>query len=193
MAFIGVAFVWCGVGVLLCLFCWHIVAFCFSLGVALRHRPGAELQVSGLFLQFMCAILAIYSCNLVLLRVVVGAEFFSVFSSPFYGPFFLNCSQLFFGVFLEPLSVFSLDLEAFLLSSCIVAQSTCVGSFIRVFEFHSMPTTRPTFNSLSKDLFPAPFMSAPPSSGDSVAVSTVASGTSNSLPNEIVVAVAQAL
>ena len=106
MAFIGVAFIWCGVGVLLCLFCWHIVAFCFSLDVALRHRPGAELQVSGLFLQFMCAILAIYSCNLVLLRVVVGAEFFSVFSSPFYAPFFLNCSQLFFGVFLESLSVF---------------------------------------------------------------------------------------
>ena len=193
MAFIGVAFIWCGVGVLLCLFCWHIVAFCFSLGVALRHRPGAELQVSGLFLQFMCAILAIYSCNLVLLRVVVGAEFFSVFSSPFYGPFFLNCSQLFFGVFLEPLSVFSLDLEAFLLSSYVVAQSTCVGSFVRVFEFLRMPTTRPTFNSLSKDLFPAPSMSAPPSSGDSVAVSTVVSGTSNSHPNEIVVAVAQAL
>ena len=35
----------------------------------------------------MCAILAIYSCNLVLLRVVVGAEFFSVFSSPFYALF----------------------------------------------------------------------------------------------------------
>ena len=77
MAFIGVAFVWCGVGVLLCLFCWHIVAFCFSLGVALRHRPGAELQVSGLFLQFMCAPLHVL---VVLLCVVVGApSVFGVF------------------------------------------------------------------------------------------------------------------
>ena len=56
-----------------------------------------------------------------------------------------------------------------------------------------MPTTRPTFNSLSADHFPAPSTLAPPSSGDSVAVSTVASGTLNSLPNKIAVAVAQAL
>ena len=56
-----------------------------------------------------------------------------------------------------------------------------------------MPTTQPMFHSLSADLFPAPYTLAPPSSGDSVAVSTVASGTSNSLPDEIAVAVAQAL
>ena len=55
-----------------------------------------------------------------------------------------------------------------------------------------MPTTRPTFNSLSADLFSTPSTSAPPSSGDSGAVSSVASGTSNSLSNEIAVAVAQA-
>ena len=80
-----------------------------------------------------------------------------------------------------------------LLSPYVVAQSTCVGSFVPGFEFLSMPTTQPMFNSLSADLFPAPSTSASPSSGDSVAVSTVASGTSNSLSNEIVVAVAQAL
>ena len=150
MAFIGVAFIWCGVGVLLRLFCWRIVTFCFALGVVLWRRPGAELQVSGLFLQFLCAPLHVL---VVLLRVVVGASsvfwsFLVFFLLLFMPLFFVNCSQLFFGVFLEPLSVFSLDLEAFLLSSYVVAQSTCVGSFVRVFEFLSMPTTRPTFNSL---------------------------------------------
>ena len=59
-------------------------------------------------------------------------------------------------------------------------------------SFLSMPTTRPTFNSLSADLLSTPSMSAPPSSGDSVVILTVASGTSNSLSNEIAVAVAQA-
>ena len=61
-----------------------------------------------------------------------------------------------------------------------------------VSSFLSMPTTRPTFNSLSADLFSTPSTSAPPSSGDSGGVSSVASGTSNSLSNEIAVAVAQA-
>ena len=63
------------------------VFVCLLLGVALPHRPGAELQVSGLFLQFMCAPLHVL---VVLLCVVVGGlqflEFFSVFlppSSPF--------------------------------------------------------------------------------------------------------------
>ena len=37
----------------------------------LRLRPGAELQVSGLFLQFMCAPLHVL---VVLLCVVVGAS-----------------------------------------------------------------------------------------------------------------------
>ena len=31
---------------------WHLFLL---LGFALRHRPGAELRVSGLFLKFMCA------------------------------------------------------------------------------------------------------------------------------------------
>ena len=57
--------------------------------------------------------------------------------------------------------------------------------------FLSMPTTSPTFTSLLADLFPAPFTSAPPSSGNLVAVSTVALGTSNSLSNEIAIAVTQ--
>ena len=61
-----------------------------------------------------------------------------------------------------------------------------------VSSFLSMPTTRPTFNSLSADLFSTPSTPAPPSSGDSGGVSSVASGTSNSLSNEIAVAVAQA-
>ena len=89
----------------------------------------------------------------------------------------------------------------------IVACFSCVlARFVRGLSFLSMPTTCPTFNSLSADLFPAdlfpadlfpadlfpaPSTSAPPSSGDSVGVLTVGSGTSNSLSNEIVVAVAQ--
>ena len=120
-------------------------------------------------------------------------EFFSVFSSLFYGLFSLNCSKLSFGGFSGAAKCFSFGFGGLLLSSYVVAQSTCVGSFVHVFEFLSMPTMRPTFNSLSADLFPAPSTSAPPSSGDFVAISTVASGTSNSLPNEIAVAVAQAL
>ena len=57
---------------------------CLLLGIALPHRSGAELQVSGLFLQFMCVPLHVL---LVLLCVVLGAslsflEIFSVFFSP---------------------------------------------------------------------------------------------------------------
>ena len=44
---------------------------CSFLGVALPHRPGAELQVSSLFLQFMCAPLHVL---VVLLCVVVGTS-----------------------------------------------------------------------------------------------------------------------
>ena len=120
-------------------------------------------------------------------------EFFSVFSSLFYGLFSLNCSNLFFGIFPGAVKCFSFGFGGLLLLSYIVAQSMCVGSFVRVFEFLSMPTTQPTFNSLSVDLFPAPSTSAPPSSGNSMAISTIASGTLNSLPNKIAVAVAQAL
>ena len=39
-----------------------------------------------------------------------------------------------------------------------------------LFKFFSMPTTLPKFNSLLVDLFSAPPMSAPPSSGYSVAI-----------------------
>ena len=92
-----------------------------------------------------------------------------------------------------PLSVFSLNLEAFCFRLTLLPNPRVLARSSVFFEFLSMPTTRPTFNSLSADLFLAPSTSAPPSSGDSVAVSTVASGTSNSLPNEIAVAVAQAL
>ena len=60
---------------------------CLLLGVALPHRPGAELQGSGLFLHFMCAPLHVL---VVLQCVVVGAfvvfvEFFQCFS-----PFLLS-------------------------------------------------------------------------------------------------------
>ena len=71
------------------------------------------------------------------------------------------------------------DLEAF------CCRLTCFGSFVCGFKFLSMPTMRPTFNSLLAVLLPAPSTLAPPSSGDSVAVSTVASGASNSLSNVI--------
>ena len=55
------------------------------------YRPGAELQVSGLFLQFMCAPLYVV---VVLLCVVVGASLvfwsFLVFFFSILRPFFLN-------------------------------------------------------------------------------------------------------
>ena len=77
MAFICMAFLawrWC----LLAFFAgilWRFV--CLLLDVALRHRPGAELRVSGLFLQFICAPLRVV---MVLLCVVVGtSSVFGVF------------------------------------------------------------------------------------------------------------------
>ena len=91
MAFIGVAaftsaflLAYCGVFVCLLL-----------LGIALPHRPGAELQVSGLFLQFMCAPLHVL---VVLLCVVVGASLvfwsFLVFFLPPSPPFISLCLLL---------------------------------------------------------------------------------------------------
>ena len=53
------------------LLAYRSVFVCLLLGVVLLHRPGAELQVSGLFLQFMCAPLHVV---VVLLCVVVGAS-----------------------------------------------------------------------------------------------------------------------
>ena len=120
-------------------------------------------------------------------------ESFSVFLLHITVFFPFNCSKLFFGVFPGAVKCFFFGFGGLFLLSYVVAQSTCVGSFVHVLEFLSMPTTRPTFNSLSADLFPAPSTLAPPSSGDSVAISTVASGASHSLPNEIVVTAAQAL
>ena len=72
MAFIGVAFI----GVALVFISTFLLAYCgvfvcLLLGIALPHRPGAELQVSSLFLQFMCAPLHVL---VVLLCVVVGAS-----------------------------------------------------------------------------------------------------------------------
>ena len=52
-----------------------VAAFvCLLLGVVLRHRPGAELQVSGLFLQFMCAPL-----HVIVVLLCVVARVSSVF------------------------------------------------------------------------------------------------------------------
>ena len=92
--------------------------------------------------------------------------------------FLQHCLPQFIGVFPEPFSVFRWKFGGLLLLLYIVARfhicwlvSSVVSSFL------SMPTTRRTFNSLSVDLFPAPSTSDPPSSRDSVDVSTVASGT----------------
>ena len=95
MAFIGVALAF-------------ISAF---FGVALPHRPGTELQVSGLFLQFMCAPLHVL---VVLLCVVVGASVvfwsFLVFFLPplplFHFVYYYASLWLlfFFGGFFFPLS-----------------------------------------------------------------------------------------
>lgn len=54
-------------------------------------------------------------------------------------------------------------------------------------------TLRSTSNSLLAGLLPLFSKSTPPSSGDSVAVTTASSGASNSLPNKITVTVAHAL
>ena len=158
MAFISVALAF--ISAFLLAYCGVFV--CLLLGIVLPHRPGAELQVSSLFLQFMCAPLHVL---VVLLCVVVGASlvfwsFLVFFSSLFYRLFSFNCSKLFFGVFPGAVKRFSFGFGGLLLSLYAVAQSMCVGSFVRVFEFLSMPTTRPTFNSLSADLFPVSSTSA---------------------------------
>ena len=120
-------------------------------------------------------------------------EFFSVFFS-ILRLFVRHCSSQFFGVFSRNLLVFFVEsLEAVCCRRTllpVVPVCWLVSSVVS--SFLSMPTTRPTFNSLSADLFSTPSTSAPPSSGDSGGVSSVASGTSNSLSNEIAVAVAQA-
>ena len=133
----------------------------------------------------------------VLLCVVVGASsVFGVFSV-FFSILRLFSSTLFAPVlwcFSRSLLVFfvgSLEAVCFRCTLLLVFHVCWLVSSV-VSSFLSMPTTRPTFNSLSADLFSTPSTSAPPSSGDSVGVSTVASGTSNSLSNEIAVAVAQA-
>lgn len=54
-------------------------------------------------------------------------------------------------------------------------------------------TLRSTSNSLLAGLLPLFSKSTPPSSGDSVAVTTASSGALNSLPNKITVTVAHAL
>ena len=75
MAFIDVAFISVAfIGVALAFISAFLLAYCgvfvcLLLGVALPHRPGAELQVSGLFLQYMFAPLHVL---VVLLCVVVG-------------------------------------------------------------------------------------------------------------------------
>ena len=66
MAFISVALAF--ISAFLLAYCGVFV--CLLLGIVLPHRPGAELQVCSLFLQFMCAPLHVL---VVLLCVVVGA------------------------------------------------------------------------------------------------------------------------
>ena len=83
MASIGVAFISVALAFISAFFAGILWRFCLLLGLALPHRPGAELQVSGLFLQFMCAPLHVL---VVLLCVVVGASlvfwsFLVIFSS----------------------------------------------------------------------------------------------------------------
>ena len=91
MAFIGVALEF--ISAFLLAYCGVFV--CLLLGIALPRRPGAELQVSGLFLQFMCAPLHVL---IVLLCVVVGASLvfwsFLVFFLPPSSPFISLCLLL---------------------------------------------------------------------------------------------------
>ena len=92
---------------------------CLLLGIALPHRSGAELQVSGLFLQFMCAPLHVL---VVLLCVVLGASlvfwsflvfFFLPPSSPFISLCLLLCITMFFFLsFFFLIIIFSTELLA---------------------------------------------------------------------------------
>ena len=85
-------------------------------------------------------------------------------------------------------------LSVFVSSDCIVVWYSWVGPFVSgYFQVCSMTTPRSTFNNLSADLLPIVSTSTPPSSGDSVAITTASSGASNSLSNQIAVAVAHAL
>ena len=176
---------------------WYLLAFLACCGICFVARVCVTViglgqssflcpQVSGLLLQFMHLPLHV----LVLLPCVVVhfLEFFRVFyfilrhfsSEPFAQV--LWCFPRAFLVF------FFGRLGYLLMSPFVVARFMCAGLFIHGFKLLSMPTTPLMFNSLSVDRFVAS-----PSSGDSVAISTVASGASNSLSNEIAVAVAQAL
>ena len=85
------------------------VFVCLLLGVALPHRPEAELQVSGLFLQFMCAPLHVL---VVLFCVVAGASlvfwsflmFFSLPPLPLFHFVYYYASLWLFIIIIFPLS-----------------------------------------------------------------------------------------
>ena len=130
MAFISVAFI----GVALAFISTFLLAYCnvfvcLLLGVALPHRPGAELQVSGLFLQFMCAPLHVL---IVLLCVVVGASLvfwsFSVFFPPTSSPFISLCLLLWITIVVVVAFFLLLLLLLFPLSSWLCVTGAWVGA-----------------------------------------------------------------
>ena len=88
---------------------------------------------------------------------------------------------------------FSEGLEAFCSFLTLLPIRKCWPVRPWLFKFFSLPTACSMLNNWSADLLPAPSISAPPFSGDSVVISAVASGPLTSLSNEIAVAVAHAL
>lgn len=119
-----------------------------------------------------------------------------MFSCAFFQWFFLGINSLRSLVF--TLSLFSVlfleGLGGLLLSPYVDAQYMCVGLFIHGFSgFSVCPLCNLHSTTCRWACFQLPSMSAPPSSGDSVAILTVAWGALNSLSNEIAVTVAHAL
>ena len=117
-----------------------------------------------------------------------------VFSSAFFWRFFQGTVCLSSCVFPRALFqrfFFSEELEAFCCRLTLLPDSHVLADRL-FFSSFSMPVRRPTFYNPSLVLLPTPSMAAPLSSGDSVAVSAVASGHSTSRSNKFAAAVALA-
>ena len=154
--------------------------------------------VSLLQSNFLCTRVSSYGCNLCVLNITCG-QIFTVLSTwgilSFFWCFFHGAvclsSFVFPRAFLLFFSQKNWKYFGVALHCCLILM--CQPVRLWLFKFFSMPTTRLMLNNRLADLLPAPSMSAPPFSGDSVAISAVASGPSTLFSNKIAVSVAHAL
>ena len=165
--------------------------------------------VSLLQSNFLSTRVSSYGCNLCVLNITCG-QIFTVLR--YLGHLeFLECFGIFFWFFFWRFFHGAVCLSSFVfprafllffsqknwkyfgvaLHCCLILM--CQPVRLWLFKFFSMPTTRLMLNNRLADLLPAPSMSAPPFSGDSVAISAVASGPSTLFSNKIAVSVAHAL